>query len=316
MTILGDGAVAAARYRNALIGLAAGDAWGYQVEFTKYAHLRVRPVPAPAGEWVISDDTQMTLAVDEALSQCPDLGDIDAVTDALTSNFIAWQRDPDNNRAPGNACMEAVSNLRGGARWHERGGATDSAGCGAVMRLTPTAFSSSEQWLGLTALQAVITHRHPMAVAAALLLADATRHAPARHGRFLEQALATAADIEAGRCVWSEDPCLVEVLAPVTDDVAGYLAGGVAYMLHDCLRSAAAKRARLLRLTLKSSATRAPTWARGGNRRARWPWPCWSRISRPASTQTWTLPSAGRRPSRGRRPATATRTRSPAWPAR
>ena len=122
----------AARYANALVGLAAGDAWGYQVEFVHYDRMRVRPVPRPAGEWVVSDDTQMTLAVDRALADSPDLGDIDAVTAALTASFIAWRRDPDNDRAPGTACMAAVRNLGGGARWHEPNGATDSAGCGAV----------------------------------------------------------------------------------------------------------------------------------------------------------------------------------------
>lgn len=245
MTILGGGAVTTARYRNALIGLAAGDAWGYQVEFTSYAQMRVRPVPRPVGEWVISDDTQMTLAVDEALSRCPNLGDIPAVTDALTASFISWQRDPDNDRAPGTACMTAVGNLRRGARWHDPNGATDSAGCGVVMRLTPAAFAPQPYWLGLTALQAVITHNHPMAVVAALILADATRHAAERHGKFLERALETAVVLDAGRSAWSEDPYLAEVLAPITDDVAAYLAEGVRYMLHDCLRSAADKSTRL-----------------------------------------------------------------------
>ncbi len=224
-----------------MIGLAAGDAWGYQVEFESYASMRVRPVPRPAGQWVISDDTQMTLAVDAALNGCSDLGDLAAVTQALTASFVSWRRDPDNNRAPGNACMDSVRNLASGALWHEQAGAVESAGCGAVMRLTPTAFASRQHWLGLTALQAVLTHKHPMAVAAALILADATRHAGERAGRFLERALAAAADLAAGRSAWSRDPYLIEVLAPVTDDVASYLAGGTEYLLHDCLRNAAAK---------------------------------------------------------------------------
>lgn len=141
---IGDTSGDSQRYANALTGLASGDAWGYQVEFDSYASMRVRPVPRPAGEWVISDDTQMTLAVADALDACSDHSDIDAVTAALTRSFIDWRRDPDNNRAPGNACMASARNLARGARWHDEDGALDSAGCGAVMRLTPTAFASRE----------------------------------------------------------------------------------------------------------------------------------------------------------------------------
>lgn len=84
-----------------------------------------------------------------------------------------------------------------------------------------------------------------MAVAAALILADATRNADTQGGRFLDRALAIAEDLSAKRCEWSRDEYLGAALAPVTDDVGTYLSGGVAYMLHDCLRSAAAKLERL-----------------------------------------------------------------------
>lgn len=86
-----------ARYGNALTGLAAGDAWGYQVEFRKYAAMPAYPVPAPAGEWIISDDTQMTLALHDALVDVEDFADIEAVTDAIVRHFVLWQVDPDNS---------------------------------------------------------------------------------------------------------------------------------------------------------------------------------------------------------------------------
>lgn len=139
-------------YRNALIGLAAGDAWGYQVEFTSYARMG-GPVAPPLGVWVISDDTQMTLALEDALRPGQSVAE---ATEAITREFSAWARSPLNNRAPGNTCMGSIRNLESGAQWFEPGGAIESAGCGAVMRLLPSTVSD-DAWVGLTALQAVIT---------------------------------------------------------------------------------------------------------------------------------------------------------------
>lgn len=101
------------------------------------------PVPAPAGEWIISDDTQMTLALHDALVDVEDFADIEAVTDAIVRHFVLWQVDPDNTRAPGRACMGSLHRLRSGARWYDKDGARESAGCGAVMRLVPAAFVPS-----------------------------------------------------------------------------------------------------------------------------------------------------------------------------
>ncbi|MFF2110645.1 ADP-ribosylglycohydrolase family protein [Rhodococcus koreensis] len=230
-----------ARYGNALTGLAAGDAWGYQVEFTSYTRMPAYPVAPPAGHWVISDDTQMTLAVHHALADVTDFDDIEAVTDAITRQFFLWQVDPDNTRAPGRTCMKSLRNLRAGARWYDRDGAVESAGCGAVMRLVPTAFAPQQYWLGLTALQAVITHKHPRAVVPALLLADATRHAPEYRGRFLERALTVAAQIYNGTSGWTEDPYLREVLAPITGDVSSYLVEGLNDGTADILTAAAGR---------------------------------------------------------------------------
>lgn len=68
------------RYHNALIGLAAGDAWGYQV------------------------DTQMALALPDALGGATlggiDLDDVEAVSAAITREFIAWARSPLNTLRP------------------------------------------------------------------------------------------------------------------------------------------------------------------------------------------------------------------------
>lgn len=234
-----------ARYGNALTGLAAGDAWGYQVEFIPYAAMSVRPVPAPAGEWRISDDTQMTLALHAALVEVDDFDDIPAVTDTIVRHFVLWQVDPDNNRAPGRACMGSIHQLRAGARWYDKDGARESAGCGAVMRLVPAAFAPEPYWRGLTALQAVITHKHPRAIVPALLLADAIRHAPQRGGLLLEHALAEADRIFDGTSDWLTDPYLADVLAPYRGDVSSVLVDGLNDDVVDLLIAAAETRDRL-----------------------------------------------------------------------
>lgn len=228
-------AMTATRYANALVGVAAGDAWGYQVEFTRYESMPAYPVAPPAGIWRVSDDTQMTFAVHDALVDVDDVDDLDAVTAALTARFQEWKASPQNNRAPGRTCMGSLANLAAGARWYDDDGAITSAGCGAVMRLVPTAFADEAHWLGLTALQALITHKHPRAVISALLLADAVRGAPARAGNMLVFAMAEAAALYDGTSTWPQDPYLRRVLAPLTDDVRGYLVAGLDDGLTDIL---------------------------------------------------------------------------------
>lgn len=228
-------ATTSARYANALTGVAAGDAWGYQVEFTSYSRMPAYPVKHPAKIWRISDDTQMTLAVHDALVDIDDLDDIDAVTAALTARFQEWKASPQNNRAPGRTCMGSLRNLAAGAHWYDDDGAITSAGCGAVMRLVPTAFADESYWLGLTALQALITHKHPRAITSALLLADAVRSASSRGGHMLIFAMAEAAALYDGTSAWLDDPYLRRVLSPLTDDVSSYLVAGLDDGLADAL---------------------------------------------------------------------------------
>ncbi|PJE03556.1 MAG: glycohydrolase [Mycobacterium sp.] len=239
-----------ARYRNALIGLAAGDAWGYQVEFRKYARMPAYPVPAPKKVWRISDDTQMTLALHDALVDVADqLDDIDAVTKAITERFLEWQIDRDNNRAPGAACMGSLSRLRRGALWHEEAGALARPGCGAVMRLAPAALCPEPVWLGITALQAVLTHKHPRAIASALVLSDAIRSATTVRGHFLEHAISAAMSVLSGESPWLRDEYLLRVLSPLTSDIPGLLATGVKDILLDALLDAYAVKQELATLT-------------------------------------------------------------------
>lgn len=242
----------AVRYDNALTGGAAGDAWGYQVEFARYRSLPPYPgVPAPQRVWRISDDTQMTLALHQALLDVADrLDDLDgAVTEAIVSRFLFWHNDPDNTRAPGISCTASMVALSRGARWQDPDGAVNGHGCGAVMRLVPAAFVPVPQWRAISALQAVITHKNPRAVASALVLADAVRFAPGLRGRFLERAIANVVAVLHGHSRWLNDPFLVAVLSPVTRDVREFLTAGIVGGLHSQLRAARAAKARLAGLS-------------------------------------------------------------------
>ena len=195
---------------GSLFGLAIGDAMGYPTEFLNMAQItakfgpwREMGLPLSEGDIVrVSDDTQMALAVGEALveasagtpvSGTPAPGtrrirgtrDPAAAATALTpatveaalrKHFVAWLHDPDNNRAPGQTCLTACTNLERGLRWQDAT-VLGSKGCGANMRVTPVALIpglSAEQRAGIAQLQAAMTHGHPTALAASDLTAHTT----------------------------------------------------------------------------------------------------------------------------------------------
>src|SRR5699024_11335714 len=59
------------RWRGVLYGLAYGDAWGWPVEFTSHSEIvRLHGLKGPdfPTDAVVTDDTQMTLALADALS--------------------------------------------------------------------------------------------------------------------------------------------------------------------------------------------------------------------------------------------------------
>ncbi|WP_275410351.1 ADP-ribosylglycohydrolase family protein [Streptomyces sp. SID14478] len=185
---------------GSLFGLAIGDAMGYPTEFlnmeqitAKFGPWEQMGLPLSAGDVVrVTDDTQMALAVGEALVEAG-AGEpgarrtrgANAAADALTpapveaalrKHFVKWLRDPDNNRAPGQTCLNACVALERGLRWQDAT-VIGSKGCGANMRVTPVALVpglGSEQRAGIAQLQAALTHGHPTALAASDLTAHAT----------------------------------------------------------------------------------------------------------------------------------------------
>jgi ADP-ribosylglycohydrolase len=169
--------------RNAsgsLFGLAYGDSLGKPTEFQDYETIVAAYGPGGPRELtgdpaLVTDDTQMALAVGEALLAAEVTPA--ALEPVLRRGFVEWSVSPDNNRAPGLTCLRACAGLADGRRWQD---ATqiDSKGCGANMRVTPVGLVpglSDEQRAGAAQLQAAMTHGHPTGLAASELTAYAVR---------------------------------------------------------------------------------------------------------------------------------------------
>lgn len=164
---------------GSVFGLAAGDAIGYVTEFRKYPELRGN-VGVP-DRLRVSDDTQLSLAVWEALDAWDErsLGTLRA---ELIASFRAWyveQDDPRWSRAPGGACLSACAAMgrNGQGRWELSAGAS-SAGCGSVMRAPWIGLHSKvadDNVVEIAAMQAVLTHAPAENVAAAVSAAVLTR---------------------------------------------------------------------------------------------------------------------------------------------
>lgn len=173
-------------------GLAYGDSMGKEVEFASYRSIVKRfggLVPATlARRGQVTDDTQMMLAVGEALAAVRTatdkrarrtgyhrplrLADVEA---PLVNRFINWLDSPDNNRAPGGTCLSACRALSRGYPWWEAASKT-AKGCGANMRVTPVGLChwlSEVERSAIAQLQAALTHAHPTA----LIAADVTQQA-------------------------------------------------------------------------------------------------------------------------------------------
>ncbi|WP_328424324.1 ADP-ribosylglycohydrolase family protein [Micromonospora sp. NBC_00389] len=166
------------RASGSLFGLAYGDALGKPTEFLTVAEIERRYGPTGPRELsgepaLVTDDTQMALAVGWALHEAPSLTP-EVVEPLLRRRFLAWAISPDNNRAPGMTCLRACAELGRGLRWQEATVA-GSKGCGANMRVTPVGLLDVDldTLAGLAQLQAGLTHGHPTGLAASELTAYA-----------------------------------------------------------------------------------------------------------------------------------------------
>ena len=167
------------KIRGTIIGLAVGDALGYPIEFTK------KPVwngETDTKEMNLSrstiarysDDTQMSIAVANALIATPIEYDLEKTMALVRGEFITWLNSPDNNRAPGSTCIQGVENLKMGRDWKKSG--VVSRGCGAAMRTAPIGlvfYNHPEKLVEIAEASSVCTHAHPTAVASGVATADA-----------------------------------------------------------------------------------------------------------------------------------------------
>lgn len=241
------------QFEGCLVGLAVGDALGFPTEFRRRAAILAafppdgvtdfeelqdprwprRPILLgkrhPKGTF--SDDTQMSIAVAEALLEAG-REDLDALMAAMARRFVAWANGPDNDRAPGAACMKGCANLEAGVPWREAGVA-DSKGCGSAMRVAPIGLfyaGDRPRLLEVARASSLLTHRHPAGVeaaaAAALLVALALEGATpeAMFEAVMAECAPRAADLDA---CFRKIPGLLEAPIAVALSEAGLGEGWV-----------------------------------------------------------------------------------------
>jgi ADP-ribosylglycohydrolase len=172
---------------GSLYGLAYGDALGKPTEFLSVAEIEARfgpggPRDLPGLRYaLVTDDTQMALAVADGLLVAMEKGPLTAATfePPVRGRFLRWLVDPENNRAPGLTCLNACQGMADGKSWLDAT-VIGSKGCGANMRVTPIALPdglTDDERSGAAQLQAAMTHGHPTALAASELTMYAVRWA-------------------------------------------------------------------------------------------------------------------------------------------
>jgi len=96
--------------------------------------------------------------------------DLEAQMAAIGRRFIAWLHSPENNRAPGNACIVGVRRFESGVSWRAAG-LPHSKGCGSAMRVAPIGYvyqRDPARLREIASASSLITHGHPAALAASV----------------------------------------------------------------------------------------------------------------------------------------------------
>ena len=161
------------KVRGCLFGMALGDALGADTEFLNYDGIKSRFPPngpqEPKGNPArVTDDTQMAIAVGEALLKASRPYTPTSLGAMLKTTFKEWYDSPDNNRAPGNTCLSSIENLMEGQIWQDAT-AISSKGCGANMRVQPVGLLDVDDNTrsAISQFQAALTHGHPTGLASA-----------------------------------------------------------------------------------------------------------------------------------------------------
>lgn len=76
---------------------------------TRYGREGITDLPDPP---LFSDDTQMNIAIAEALIDAGDQ-EVATIMSSIKKEFVKWHHSPDNNRAPGDTCLHGVSKKAG-----------------------------------------------------------------------------------------------------------------------------------------------------------------------------------------------------------
>lgn len=193
------------KFRGCLIGGAAGDALGYEVEFMDEYAIRSRFGPGGIREYVlhngvaqISDDTQMTLFTATGLllhiTRGMTRGIAGPCTGYVAHSYREWlrtQRGPYpkshehcyswlanipelySQRAPGMTCLSAIEN---GCEGSIEEPINHSKGCGGIMRVAPIGLYYGDKWLSVEkadrvgAEVAALTHGHELGYLPAAVL--------------------------------------------------------------------------------------------------------------------------------------------------
>ena len=164
-----------------LFGTAIGDALAAPTEFIRdvksiEAQFGKRETFALSGNPALfTDDTQMALAVGDALKASEQPYTAETLEKPLRDAFILWMDSPDNNRAPGMTCLSACRSLKRGLPWTEAS-VLGSKGCGANMRVQPVGLlpdTDTATRAAIAQFQAALTHGHPTGLAASDLTAFA-----------------------------------------------------------------------------------------------------------------------------------------------
>jgi ADP-ribosylglycohydrolase len=168
-----------------MAGLAIGDALGYPIEGWTQEQIQARygrvtgfvdsPTDPPE-RWRLprlhSDDTQQALVIADTL-----LAEGRADPDAICQRFLDLAEGPPHlalgaHRGAGRNFRYTIQSLREGATWN--GASRHTAGVGASMRVAPVGLALGIDDAAVrsnAALQALVTHNDPRAVAASFLVA-------------------------------------------------------------------------------------------------------------------------------------------------
>ena len=151
--------------KGIMFGLAIGDALGSPTEFMSLSQIKDRygdsGIADPPDPSLFTDETQMSIAVAEALIRAGDQ-DVGTIMEAIRDEFIKWRHSPENDRAPGNTCLESIRNMEHGVDWAESGVA-DSKGCGSAMRVAPIGYlyqHDPEKLKEVARASGICTHGH------------------------------------------------------------------------------------------------------------------------------------------------------------